>query len=537
MSIPCRILLICDDDLLGREIRGALGESLEVAVIPATGKAQQLRITYQEMVLHGIWEMPVRGAQFDLAIVSLVGGTVAGMLRTNPLSPESVRSALYLIDPEMTADEAWRPRAGCRDVIVHRPIGTSALRAHVIELLLAGLTLRNPPEDNRILAFLGSCIKRNVRRFDPIDAGTSNSRNYPEVMRFFGPECASGHVLKSMSERGLLSRRIVDRSRCCSSCSSQLLQFSEVCPTCRSPDYARVPVIHHFACGHVDDGNRFRQGDELVCPKCSKTLRQIGRDYERPAECIQCAGCGGLTPEPMIQVYCGSCKRKTTPDQTSEAFSYAFELTPQADEAVKAGTLTVETLESVLTRRSGVCSKSLLHFELERELARNKRYQSHAALLFVHIDGLALLRIQDPDHFNDHLERCCTAITRHVRDLDLLSIWEEDTLAIILPETPESGAQTVAERIRLGISAISPVQSSLHARIGLAMVDPDYASATDLIEACMSLWNGTSEADTMDIAAPADAGQETVSASDSQMPVVVLEDDTLTMPGPPSTIR
>ncbi len=150
---------------------------------------------------------------------------------------------------------------------------------------------------------------------------------------------------------------------------------------------------------------------------------------------------------------------------------------------------------------------------------------------------MALLRIQDPDHFNDHLERCCTAITRHVRDLDLLSIWEEDTLAIILPETPESGAQTVAERIRLGISAISPVQSSLHARIGLAMVDPDYASATDLIEACMSLWNGTSEADTMDIAAPADAGQETVSASDSQMPVVVLEDDTLTMPGPPSTIR
>ena len=561
MSFTCRILLICDDDLLGHEVRAALGEKIDVAMIPATGKSKVFTLSYQEMVLHGVWEMPVRGAQFDLAIVSLVGGTVAGMLRTNPLSPETIPSALYLVDPEMPSEEAWAPRRGCRDVILHRPIEAHALRARVIDLLRAVVMQRNPPEESRILAFLGACKKSQSRRFDPIRTTMDGHRAYPELTRFFGVDCSPEPFLEDLWEKGLLSRKIIDRGRRCGACASPHLQFSEVCPACKSADYARVQVIHHFSCGHIDASTRFSHGEELICPKCNKTLRQIGRDYERPMECLHCAGCGILSPDPAIQVICRSCQRLSTPDKTVESLSYSYEMTALADEAVTAGSLTVQTLESVFNRRSGVCTKTLLTFELDRELARNKRYQSNAALLLVRIDGLPLLRTQDPGHFTDHLERCCAAITRHVRDLDLLSIWGEDTLAIVLPETLEAGAQTVAERIRMGISAISPAQSSLRALISIAMTDPGYGSSRDMVDACIQLWGNSAEGETVElpygggvpagvrsrsnsaegetVELPLAAGPlpEAVSGSDSQMPVVVLDDDTQTMSGPGSAPR
>src|SRR5690606_1358280 len=128
--------------------------------------------------------------------------------------------------------------------------------------------------------------------------------------------------------------------------------------------------------------------------------------------------------------------------------------TPRADEAVATGSLAGATLSTILAKRSGVCSKTLLLFELDRELARQKRYQSPATLLAVRLGGLETLRTQGGGALADHLERCCAAITRHLRTLDLIAIWEDDTLAILLPETSLEGAGVVANRMEAGIAAI-----------------------------------------------------------------------------------
>jgi GGDEF domain-containing protein len=238
-----------------------------------------------------------------------------------------------------------------------------------------------------------------------------------------------------------------------------------------------------------------------------------------------------LSTEAKIVVRCAECRRIATPETTAEHLVHAYELTPRADEAVASGSLATATLESVLARKSGVCTKALLLFELDRELARRQRYESPAALLMVRIEGMDALRAAGSSIFVDHLERVCLAITSHLRNLDLLAIWSDNTVVMLLPETPIDGANIVASRMESGIAAISPAHATLRAHITIAQTDPAFASAAAMIEACTN--NDTAEAVEGSVATTTDislnVGFPPSSASDSQMPVVVMDDDTQTI--------
>lgn len=529
MSLSCRILLICDDDLFCHEVRKAIGSSIAFVEIPAVAPPLDVTLTYHDMVLHGTWEMPVRGPHFDLAIVSMLGGTVASRLRANPLLPETVPAALYLIDPQLPQDEVWSPRPGCRDRVLVRPSEVSALRAQVVEMLRMGLARRSTADEATLLSFLRERISIRHRRIAPapgmIRAGTSP---HPDVARWFGPEYDPQVILESLVHHGLATPYVADRVRACPTCADTQLVFCEVCPACSSPDFERVPVIHHFACGHTDVSQRFGTGVDLVCPKCAKPLRQIGRDYERPVECHSCRACGTLGSELKIVVRCASCQQTCTPETTAEHLIHGYELTARADEAIAAGTLATSSLESVLARRSGVCAKNLLLFELDRELARHRRYASASALLVVRLDGMDQLRTQGSQAFAQHLERSCAAITRHLRDLDLIAIWSDDTLAILLPETPLEGAEIVATRMENGIAAISPPPSTLRATVAISTTDAGFASAAEMVEACLtSDAIRPSSAETIDLE-PLSATASVAGSSDTNMPVVLLEDETKT---------
>lgn len=528
MPFSCRILVVCDDDLLGHEIRQAIGSSVSIVDIPAVAPPFDVTLTYHDMVLRGTWEMPVRGPHFDLAIVSMLGGT-GSRLRANPLLPETIPAALYLIDPRMPQDEVWNPRPGCRDQVLIRPCEIAALRAQVVEMLRVSLANRSVVDEAMLLSFLRERIEHRHRRMTPMPgrfgAGLSP---HQEVSRWFGPDYDPQAILNTLVDQELATPYLVDRVRACPKCALTHLLFSEVCPACSSPDFERVPVIHHFACGHTDVSQRFGTGDDLTCPKCAKPLRQIGRDYERPVECQSCRACGTLASELKIVVRCASCRHVCTPETTAECLVHGYELTQRADEAVAAGTLATSTLESVLARRSGVCTKTLLLFELDREIARHQRYATPSALLVVRLDGMEQLRAQGLQAFAQHLERSCAAITRHLRNLDLIAIWSDDTLAILLPETPPEGADIVASRMESGIAAISPPPSTLRATVAISSTAAGFTSAAEMVAACISSDALTSSAsETIDLE-PVSGISPVTAASDTNMPVVVLEDETKT---------
>ncbi len=80
MTDPCHILLLCDDDLAGLELRRLLGEQIDIAPLFGHGTPLQLPLVVEEVVLSGTWEMGVQGhPSHQLCIVTVIR-LVAGWL-------------------------------------------------------------------------------------------------------------------------------------------------------------------------------------------------------------------------------------------------------------------------------------------------------------------------------------------------------------------------------------------------------------------------------------------------------------------------
>ena len=522
MTIDCRVLLICDDDLLGHELRLALGATLALNVVPSSGPPVELRLVFDEMSPHGTWEMPTRDVRFDLAVVALGGDGSSGLLHANHLPRESIASALYLIDPANPPAEGWRVRPG-HDRVLPRPVESAALRYHAADLLRAALTTRGIAVDEAgTLGFLAERVRAGQRTIQPqLKTGRPRPVTYPVTERVLGPCADAERFLESLAERGLAERQIVDRIRACASCGGAELLFGEVCAGCGSVDYAREPAIHHFACGHVDSAVRFETKGGLTCPKCAASLHQIGRDYERPADCYHCRGCGVIAAETRIIARCVACRHVCPPDQTAEVLVYAYELTARADQVVADGCLEASSLSSVLAKRGPrTWPRELFTFELDREVMRHRRYASPCALLMIRLNGLAELRAADGAAHARHIDGVCTAIIAQLRDLDLISVWADDTLAVLLPGTPVAGASVVADRMEKGVAKYGAPLGDGRAGVMIAIApsDPAFANSQAMIDACLT-----------SLARPADPAGSGVHAESAEALAVVSDDSALSL--------
>lgn len=535
MTIDCRVLLICDDDLLGHELRRALGTTLALNMVPSSGSSVELRLTFDEMSLHGTWEMPTRDVRFDLAIVALGGDGSTGLLYANHLPRESIAGALYLVDPDHPPGEGWRPRPG-QDRVLPRPVEAAALRYHAVDLLRAALVARGVAIDEAgTLDFLAARVRAGQRTVQPqLRIGRPRAASYPDVERMLGPCVDTVVFLESLVERGLAERQIVDRIRSCSSCGGAELLFGEVCAGCGSVDYLREPAIHHFTCGHVDSALRFGDESGLTCPKCAAPLHQIGRDYERPADCYHCHGCGVLAAETRIVARCVACRHASPPDQTSELLVHSYVLTTRADQAVADRCLEPGSLATVLARRGPrTWPRELFTFELDREVMRHRRYASPCALLMIRLNGLADLRAADGAAHARHLDCVCLAVTATLRDLDLISVWVDDTLAVLLPGTPVTGANVVADRMERGVVGCgSPLgDGRAGVLIAIAPSDPAFTSGQAMIDACLASLArpAGASATTTPVVPAAEPGPENVSSAsillDSQESMVLIDDE------------
>ncbi|MEZ5786986.1 MAG: hypothetical protein R3D62_11095 [Xanthobacteraceae bacterium] len=94
----------------------------------------------------------------------------------------------------------------------------------------------------------------------------------------------------------------------CPSCASARLLVREECPACRSTNIADESIIHHFRCATEAPESHFRQGWDLVCPKCRHYLTHFSVDYDKPGLTIVCRACGHQTGEPAIGFQCLDCK-------------------------------------------------------------------------------------------------------------------------------------------------------------------------------------------------------------------------------------
>lgn len=131
-----------------------------------------------------------------------------------------------------------------------------------------------------------------------------------------------------LEELGYAERsKLVDRVHVCRECGDSHQLFIESCPKCNSSDLRHESMLHHFRCANVSPESTYFKDGALVCPKCRRTLRHIGVDYDRPASVFTCS-CGNTFLHSAMKVVCTNCGNQGSPEELTPIDIYEYRLTP-----------------------------------------------------------------------------------------------------------------------------------------------------------------------------------------------------------------
>jgi hypothetical protein len=115
-------------------------------------------------------------------------------------------------------------------------------------------------------------------------------------------------LLKELAAGGVLEEYRIDSVPVCPKCEHSNFFLNYSCPFCQHHNLDRRTMIEHYGCGHTDFESNFKSGSDLVCPKCSRTLKLIGTDYRKMDRMYHCSSCGRYSGTPNIQLSCRKCE-------------------------------------------------------------------------------------------------------------------------------------------------------------------------------------------------------------------------------------
>ena len=138
---------------------------------------------------------------------------------------------------------------------------------------------------------------------------------------------------------------------------------------------------------------------------------------------------------------------------------------------------------------TGLRTRGYFEQQLELEFKRAERKQQKFALLMIDIDHFKVLNDTHGHHVGDQLLRDVTSILmKDMREVDTVARYGGEEFVIILPETTETGAVFVAQRLRRAVEQAKFFAGSPHSvqhltiSIGVAVYDTDAQFKRDLIE-------------------------------------------------------
>ena len=214
---------------------------------------------------------------------------------------------------------------------------------------------------------------REIKSLKPIpDSNSSIGYTYPVLSVNFEKfeESKVIEILEWAEREELIWPDYIDRIYLCNHCGNGHLLYREMCPFCDSSNMFAEDLVHHFLCGYVGPISDFKNGVDsaLRCPKCSKNLRHIGVDYDKPSVINHCNNCNKNFQDYLVKAKCVQCAKDSEVQYLIPKSIHLYKLTKKGRNAAVSGIITNESQE--YTDINGVVNvqtfKTIVHYALER---------------------------------------------------------------------------------------------------------------------------------------------------------------------------
>lgn len=285
---------------------------------------------------------------------------------------------------------------------------------------------------------------RELRTLKPVgDLNSAIGYTYPELSINFNSseEPQVLEVLEWADREGLIWPDFYERVYLCNNCSSGYMSYREVCPHCNSANSKTEDLIHHFPCAYIGPISDFQNkiDNSLTCPKCNKTIRHIGIDYDKPSVIHHCNNCDQNYQDAFVKAKCMSCEQDNDVQYLVPKSVNIYKLTRKGRSAATSGFLSSSLeVDEIFGTINMQTLKIMLHYELERikEAAMQK-----TSIALVTLENIFELynKIGKKAERN-LLEELVGVIRENIKSSDVIAFESSSTLYLMLTNTSSENA-------------------------------------------------------------------------------------------------
>jgi hypothetical protein len=302
---------------------------------------------------------------------------------------------------------------------------------------------------NKVLNYL---FTRNINNLKPHhDINSAIGYSYPVISVNFEPfeESKVLDHLEWAEKENLIWPDFHDRIYLCNNCKCGHLSYREICPNCDSANMRAEDLVHHFPCGYIGALSDFRNQVDTVlsCPKCSKELRHIGVDYDKPSIINHCQNCNEVFQDYLVKAKCVQCGNDSDVQFLISKNIHVYKLTKKGRTAALSGMFTSDFVpaDEVSGSIDPKVFNTMMHYERER-LKSNAVITSNIVVLYFE-NIFDLYRIIGRSKEKPLLSEIVLVIRANITPADFISVNNPSLITVCMNDTSPEQVKLSVDRI------------------------------------------------------------------------------------------
>jgi hypothetical protein len=156
---------------------------------------------------------------------------------------------------------------------------------------------------------------------------------YPEIEQTTGLHPNEvPDILDKLAMYKMIDAHFYERIPICDKCTSANILIKFVCTHCKSSSITKHRAVEHVPCGYLDIEDKFRNENNVICPRCNTVLHSIVAPYVKISKgWFFCGECSKRSQEPLVRFSCRECDNMMSISDVSFTNVYSYALNENAD--------------------------------------------------------------------------------------------------------------------------------------------------------------------------------------------------------------